>query len=378
MRAYIDGCNSLAFFGVSCCPLARPALAAIAALTMIVSWNDLLTPLVILNSDTLWTLPLGTMQFQGQYSSDLALTAAFVTLSALPCHHFLSVRRTTDRFRPDCGCTQRLMGRKSHLPGENSWVLPKPNLATLTPRNRCPIRVQDLLVRLTLDEKIAQMSSIWFKDLQVDQELSAAKMQARFGNGIGQVTRVGGSSTLAPIEAARAGNAIQRFLQDNTRLGIPAILHEESCVGYMGLGGTIFPQMIGLASTWSPELAERMAFEIRKQLLAVGARQALAPVLDISRDPRWGRTEETFGEDPVLVSAAWLSLYPRLARRRLADWAHGHRQAFCRSQPVCRGLELRSLPGRFQYIMGCLSDAIPGCHPGGGFKIDHERLPRAG
>jgi raffinose/stachyose/melibiose transport system permease protein len=82
--AYIDGCNASGFFWRILLPLARPALAAIAALTMIVSWNDLLTPLIILNKDTLWTLPLGTMQFQGQYSSDLALTAAFVTLSALP------------------------------------------------------------------------------------------------------------------------------------------------------------------------------------------------------------------------------------------------------------------------------------------------------
>jgi raffinose/stachyose/melibiose transport system permease protein len=82
--AYIDGCNPFGFFWRILLPLARPALAAIGALTMIVSWNDLLTPLVILNKNTLWTLPLGTMQFQGQYSSDLALTAAFVTISALP------------------------------------------------------------------------------------------------------------------------------------------------------------------------------------------------------------------------------------------------------------------------------------------------------
>jgi raffinose/stachyose/melibiose transport system permease protein len=82
--ASIDGCSSFGFFWRILLPLAQPALAAVAALTMIVSWNDLLTPLVLLNSDKLWTLPLGTMQFQGQYSSDLALTAAFVTLSALP------------------------------------------------------------------------------------------------------------------------------------------------------------------------------------------------------------------------------------------------------------------------------------------------------
>jgi len=82
--ASIDGCSAFGFYWRILLPLARPALAAVAALTMIVSWNDLLTPLVLLNSDSLWTLPLGTMQFQGQYSSDLALTAAFVTLSALP------------------------------------------------------------------------------------------------------------------------------------------------------------------------------------------------------------------------------------------------------------------------------------------------------
>jgi raffinose/stachyose/melibiose transport system permease protein len=82
--ASIDGCSAFGFFWSILLPLARPALAAVGALTMIVSWNDLLTPLVLLNSDKLWTLPLGTMQFQGQYSSDLALTAAFVTLSALP------------------------------------------------------------------------------------------------------------------------------------------------------------------------------------------------------------------------------------------------------------------------------------------------------
>ncbi|MGW8145203.1 MAG: carbohydrate ABC transporter permease [Anaerolineales bacterium] len=82
--AYIDGCTTFGFFWRIMLPLARPALAAIAALTLITSWNDLLTPLVLLNTESLWTLPLGTMQFQGQYSSDLALTAAFVTLTALP------------------------------------------------------------------------------------------------------------------------------------------------------------------------------------------------------------------------------------------------------------------------------------------------------
>jgi raffinose/stachyose/melibiose transport system permease protein len=82
--AYIDGCTAFDFFRRILLPLARPALSAVAALTMVVSWNDLLTPLVVLNSETLWTLPLGTMQFQGQYGQDWALVAAFVTLSAVP------------------------------------------------------------------------------------------------------------------------------------------------------------------------------------------------------------------------------------------------------------------------------------------------------
>src|SRR5512138_267511 len=82
--AYIDGCNNFDFFWRILLPLARPALAAVAALTMIGSWNDLLTPLIVLNNDKLWTLPLGTMQFQGQYATDLALVSAFVLVSAIP------------------------------------------------------------------------------------------------------------------------------------------------------------------------------------------------------------------------------------------------------------------------------------------------------
>jgi raffinose/stachyose/melibiose transport system permease protein len=82
--AYIDGCSAFGFFWRILLPLARPALSAVAALTMIVSWNDLLVPLVVLNTDKLYTLPLGTMQFQGQYGTDLSLVAAFVTISAIP------------------------------------------------------------------------------------------------------------------------------------------------------------------------------------------------------------------------------------------------------------------------------------------------------
>ena len=163
-------------------------------------------------------------------------------------------------------------------------------------------RIESLLSQMTLDEKLAQLGSYWMFELQTDGKLDPARIQAKLSLGIGQITRVAGASTLDPLAAAKAGNQIQKFLVEGTRPGIPAILHEESCCGSMVLGGTMYPQMLGMAATFQPELAQRMTSAIREQLLAVGARQALAPVLDVSRDLRWGRTEETFGEDPMLVS----------------------------------------------------------------------------
>lgn len=163
-------------------------------------------------------------------------------------------------------------------------------------------RISDLLSQMTLDEKLAQLTSYWVYELQTNGELDSQKVENKLKIGIGQITRLGGASTLTPDAAARTANAIQRFLIEYSRLGIPAIIHEECCSGAMILGGTMYPQMIGVASTFQPELAEKMTDVIRKQLRAIGAHQGLAPVLDVSRDPRWGRTEETFGEDPTLVS----------------------------------------------------------------------------
>ena len=166
-----------------------------------------------------------------------------------------------------------------------------------------PGRVTDLLDRMTLDEKLAQMYSCWMRDLLEDSRtLSAGKIKQLLAFGIGQITRAGGSTIFDPVFSARAANTIQRHLLEETRLGIPAIIHEECCSGYMALGGTVFPQMLGLASTFQPELAQEMTAAIRAQMRAVGAHQGLAPVLDVARDPRWGRVEETFGEDPILVS----------------------------------------------------------------------------
>ncbi|KUK80348.1 MAG: Glycoside hydrolase family 3 domain protein, partial [Petrotoga mobilis] len=106
----------------------------------------------------------------------------------------------------------------------------------------------------------------------------------------------------SPKKTAELSNKIQRFLLTETRLGIPAFMHEECLSGYMTRGATIFPQMIGAASTWEPPLIERMATSIRNQMKALGIHQGLSPVVDVTRDPRWGRTEETFGEDPYLIA----------------------------------------------------------------------------
>ena len=159
-----------------------------------------------------------------------------------------------------------------------------------------------LISQMSLDEKLAQMGSYWMFDLQSDGKLDPDKIGDKLKHGIGQISRPAGVTTFDPVNAAKANNYLQKFLVEQTRLGIPAIFHEECCSGAMVLGGTDFPQMIGLASTFRPELAEQMAAEIRTQLRAIGARQGLAPVLDVSRDPRWGRVEETFGEDPTLAS----------------------------------------------------------------------------
>lgn len=165
-----------------------------------------------------------------------------------------------------------------------------------------PERVSHLLAIMTVEEKLAQLGSFWVFELFEDQHLSETLMHAKLSQGIGQITRIGGASNVPPQESARLANQIQSYLVNQTRLGIPAIVHEECCSGYMANQATLFPQAIGIASTWNPDLTQAMGDTIRQQMRSVGAHQALAPVLDVTRDPRWGRVEETFGEDPYLVS----------------------------------------------------------------------------
>jgi beta-glucosidase len=165
-------------------------------------------------------------------------------------------------------------------------------------------KAKKLLEAMTLKEKIAQLVSIQASDLLENGELSSERMRRYLINGIGQITRIAGNRQLIvkPRKAAEIANAIQTYLLTKTRLRIPAIMHEECLSGLMGYGATVFPQAIGLASTWNPDLVREVAARIRKQMRAIGAHQGLSPVLDVARDPRWGRTEESYGEDPYLVA----------------------------------------------------------------------------
>lgn len=175
-------------------------------------------------------------------------------------------------------------------------------------------RVADLLARMTDEEKFAQMHALWLllasdgnhrerTDMSDDFSGATASqaLAAQIKLGIGQITRPLGSHTVAPLEGVRALNRLQKTLVEETRLGIPAMFHEECLVGLLCQDATLFPSALNYGSTWDPALIEQVAEAIRAEAKSIGCQQGLAPVLDVSRDVRWGRTEETFGEDPYLV-----------------------------------------------------------------------------
>ena len=171
------------------------------------------------------------------------------------------------------------------------------------------IRVKDLLARMTVEEKAAQMMCVWQKKsetlLDGDGNFSARKAKAAFkhGHGLGQVGRPSDAGKgKNPREMAELTNAIQKFFLENSRLGIPVMFHEECLHGHAGVGSTSFSQPIGLGATFNPDLVESLYSMSAEETRARGAHQALTPVVDVARDPRWGRVEETFGEDPYLVA----------------------------------------------------------------------------
>jgi len=177
-------------------------------------------------------------------------------------------------------------------------------------------RVDDLLSRMTLQEKIAQISCIWQRKGEVEDangNFDPAKASRVFPYGIGQVAR---PSDRVPLEAndplqnvfrnvpqtVAFVNAVQHYSVDDTRLGIPTLFHGEGLHGFMARDATSFPQAIALASSWDPALVTRVYTVVAREARARGVQLLLTPVINLGRDPRWGRIEETFGEDPYIAS----------------------------------------------------------------------------
>jgi beta-glucosidase len=164
-------------------------------------------------------------------------------------------------------------------------------------------RADELLRQMILDEKAMQLSCVVPLALLDRNGLMHGQADALIEQGIGHVAGVGLLGHKTPETIAKSVNAVQRFLVTETRLKIPAIFHNEALNGVVSPHFTAFPTPIGLAATWDPAGVQEMADIMRRQMRAVGMLHALAPVMDVARDARWGRVTETYGEDPYLVSA---------------------------------------------------------------------------
>ncbi|MGY0578002.1 MAG: glycoside hydrolase family 3 N-terminal domain-containing protein [Paraglaciecola chathamensis] len=169
-------------------------------------------------------------------------------------------------------------------------------------------RVSDLLNQMTLQEKVAQLQTVWHEGRELKGPKGALKADMAkkiLPLGIGHIARP--SEDLSPVEGVKYTNAIQKWLIDNTRLSIPAIFHEEALHGHAASEATSFPQAIAMASTWDPALIHDIYQASAEEVRARGGNQALTPILDVARDPRWGRIEETMGEDPYLIAELGVS-----------------------------------------------------------------------
>ncbi|MCQ6271448.1 glycoside hydrolase family 3 C-terminal domain-containing protein [Pseudarthrobacter sp. R1] len=172
-------------------------------------------------------------------------------------------------------------------------------------------QVEDLLSQMTLEQKVAQLQCT----IPITGHLEAGL--AKFPHGLGAS---GSISTGVSIEAdADHYDEVQEAASAKTDLSIPPLLHGEAVSGWTGLGGTVFPSAIGLGATWSPDTIEGMTDIVRGQMLSVGVRQALSPIMDVARDPRWGRVGETYGEDPTLCAAMSVAFVKGLQGPDLQD-----------------------------------------------------------
>lgn len=174
-------------------------------------------------------------------------------------------------------------------------------------------RVDDLLARMTLEEKIAQITTVWENKVRIfdaNLQLDPSKLSSTFPNGLGHFARPSDAKGAVsprvvkgrdPRQTVALVNALQKWAMTQTRLGIPILFHEEGLHGYAAVGATSFPQSIAMASSFDPDMVRAVNGVIAREIRSRGVSLVLSPVVDIARDPRWGRIEETFGEDPYLV-----------------------------------------------------------------------------
>ena len=186
-----------------------------------------------------------------------------------------------------------------------------------SPRYRDPSapvqeRVEDLLARMTIEEKVAQLTGTLPFGLLGATGLDADKVAAELAVGIGEIS-AGGMLSPDPAQLIAMLDQIQRFLVEGTRLGIPAIVHNEALAGLVHPACVDFPTAIALAASWDPASVEAMNDVVRRQMRALGIHQACSPNLDLTRDARWGRVQETYGEDPYLGSAIGVGIHTRAA-----------------------------------------------------------------
>ncbi|MEQ4721838.1 glycoside hydrolase family 3 N-terminal domain-containing protein [Nonomuraea sp. B19D2] len=169
-------------------------------------------------------------------------------------------------------------------------------------------RAEALIPLMTLEEKIAQLVGVWVGAdasgggvAPHQEEMAGVEWREVIANGLGQLTRPFGSAPVDPVAGARSLAASQEQIVAASRFGIPAQVHEECLTGFAAWGATVYPTPLSWGASFDPELVEEMAGRIGRSMRAAGIHQGLSPVIDVTRDYRWGRTEETIGEDPYLV-----------------------------------------------------------------------------
>ena len=205
-------------------------------------------------------------------------------------------------------------------------------------------RIGDLLSRMTLEEKIAQLGEESCDDLKGEALARTTEFSFdKFINGVGSIH----GFTLSVKEYTTAVNKIQGYLVNETRLGIPAIFLTESLHGLVQDGATIYPQSIAMASSWDPELIWEVACQIRREVKAIGVSQVLSPDLDLARELRWGRIEETYGEDPYLASRMGVAMIRGLQEGKEPDGTMliANAKPFLTYSAPYGGLNLASTPG---------------------------------